>query len=209
MNVPRNVRRYAQDAHKRYAKELADMRERINERPGDFTGDRFVEHQAARILYYLYAEPLALDSDGNSAHSDEKLMDRINDARATAWRALRTRQLSMSGIEVVMQEIRGNAVRKFLSDLEFIDLEEELRAAEPLTGRALLDSLRAADNYKIVTADADPAVIGRERSMSASSVVHLFSVALETDEGRTVTGTRDRIECGELVAIREGSEGEQ
>ncbi|MFI0967146.1 hypothetical protein ACH4S8_38030 [Streptomyces sp. NPDC021080] len=206
MNVPKTVRTYAKDAHKRYATELQQMRERINERPGDFTADRFVEYQAARTLHFLYAEPLSLDDNGETSFDDEKLMDRINDARATAWRALRTRQHSMSGVEIVMQDIRREAVKKFLSDLEFIDLEAELQEAEPLTGRALLDTLRAADHYQIVRSDADPAALGRERSMSASSVVHLFSVALEHTEGATVTGTADRIECGELVALREGSE---
>jgi hypothetical protein len=209
MNVPRMVRKYAQAAHKRYAIELEQMRERINERPGDFTGDRFAEYYSARELYNRYAEPLVLDADGNSAHSDEKLMDRILDARASALRWLLQNKLPMSGIQVVTQQLAENAARKFLSDTAFVDLEEELKGAEPLTGRALLDTLRAADAYKVVTRDAE-ASANPERTMTASNVVHLFSVALEADEGRMVTGTADRIECGELVAIRENThEGEQ
>jgi hypothetical protein len=210
MNVPENVRRYARNAHKRYADERGKMRERINERPGDFTADRFVEYQAARALYNLYAEPLTLDADGNSAHTDEELMDRIHDARATALRSLRTNQLTMSGIEVVMQQVGMNAVSKFLSETEFVELMDE--EPEELSGRALLNTLRAADSYKIVTREAEGGTSRRaaDRIMSASNVFHLFSVALDADEGRTVTGTADRIECGELIAIRETTtEGEQ
>lgn len=125
MNVARTVRSYAKDAHKRYATELDQMRERINERPGDFTGDRFVTYAAARALYNLYAEPLALDADGNSPFDDEKVIDRITDTRRTQLKWLLTNKLDMSGIEIVMQQIGENAARKFLSNTEFVGLEDE------------------------------------------------------------------------------------
>lgn len=87
--------------------------------------------------------------------------------------------------------------------------EEAARAATaaeeepvPLTGRELLGSLRAADEYRIVTGDATADEIARARSMSASQVVHLFSIPM--DEGRTVTGTRDRITA---LTREDGSEG--
>ncbi|MEV7675034.1 hypothetical protein [Streptomyces sp. NPDC088752] len=119
------VRRYAQDAHKRYTAELAAMRERITDRPDDLTEDRFAEFYAARKHYNLYAEPLALDADGNSAFDDEKVMDRIHDARRSALRWLLQNKLPMSGISVVTQEIAQNEARRFLSNTDFVEMEGE------------------------------------------------------------------------------------
>jgi hypothetical protein len=118
------VRKYAQDAHKRYTTELEAMRERITERPADLTGDRFTEFHAARELYNLYAKPLALDAVGNSAYDDAKVLDRIEDARRTALRWLLTSKPPMSGVMVVEQQIAENEARRFLSQMQVLDMQE-------------------------------------------------------------------------------------
>ncbi|MFJ4902946.1 hypothetical protein [Streptomyces sp. NPDC088727] len=125
MNVPRMVRRYAQDAHKRYAAQLEQMRERITERPGDLTGDRFADFFAAQVFYNLYAKPLALDAVGNTSYNNEKLMDRITDARDTALRGLLRNSLPMSGIGVVTQQIQENETRRFLANMTVLDMVED------------------------------------------------------------------------------------
>ncbi|WP_331732092.1 hypothetical protein OG613_47425 (plasmid) [Streptomyces sp. NBC_00015] len=125
MNVPRLVRQYAQNAQKRHAAALSKLQKIISERPGEFTGDRFTEYHAARALYLIYAESLTLDAVGNSAYNDEQLMDHIRDARANELRALLRNKIDASGIDGVTQHIAENAVRKFLSNTECVDLEDE------------------------------------------------------------------------------------
>lgn len=186
MNVPRMVRKYAQDAHKRYTSALERVREILAERPGDFTGERFTKFYAARALYNIYNEPLALDAVGNTAFTDDQVVERIRAERAHALSWLLTSRPHGDAMHALTAKITEDETRRFLANTSFLDEEPE-----QLTGLELLESLRAADEYVITTADATLDEITRGRTMSASQVVHLFGIAL--DEGRTVTGTRDRI----------------
>jgi hypothetical protein len=125
MNVPRMVRKYAQEAHKRYAAALTGLQEIVNERPGDFTGDRFTEFTAARALYDIYNEPLALDAVGNTAFTDEQVLERIRAERTHALRWLLTSRPDGGGIHSVMQKIKEDETRRFLSNTDFVGMEDE------------------------------------------------------------------------------------
>lgn len=200
------IRKSAQEAYQRYMKALNTVREVAADRPGDFTGDRFTEFYAARVLYNIYCEPLALDAVGNSAFTDDQVLERIRAERTRALRWLLTSRPFGDSMHALTQKIVEDETRHFLSQTAFIDEESEL-----LTGRELLGSLRAVDHYKIVAAGADADAIARESCIvGAGEVAHLFSVAL--DGGRTVEGTRDRIisppdgDDG-LMAVRVDAEG--
>lgn len=200
------IRRYAQQAHKRYTAALEDSRKVLAERPGDFHADRFTSLYAAGVLYDIYNGSLALDAVGNSALSDSQIIERTRAERRTALRWLLMTRPGGDTMHAVTQKIREDEMRRFLSDTVFVDDEPE-----PLKGRELLDSLRAADRYKVVPLDADEDAIAREsRTMSASQIVHLFSVAM--DGGRAVGGTRERIVCpdsdGGTMAVRVDTEEE-
>lgn len=125
MDISGEVRACAQRAHKQYESQLQAMRERLTDRPDDLTGDRFAEFYAARELYGRYAKPLALNAVGNSDFNNEKLLDRIRDARQSALRWLLLSKLDNPGIHGVTQRIAENAARQFLSDTDFVGLEDD------------------------------------------------------------------------------------
>lgn len=125
MNVPRMVRKYAQDAHTRYMRALENVREMVTDRPGDFTGDRFTEFCAARAQYDIYNEPLALDAVGNTAFPDGKVVERIRAERTHAHRWLLTTHPDGGGIHSIMHKIKEDETRRFLSNTAFVDLEDE------------------------------------------------------------------------------------
>ncbi|MFE6000411.1 hypothetical protein ACFQ6C_26680 [Streptomyces sp. NPDC056454] len=125
MNVPRMVRKYAQDAHKSYVKELEVLQHGLSSRPSEIDASHFESFYAARVLYTLYAEPLALDAVGNTAYNDAKVMERITDARATQLRWLLQTKHDGGGMNAITLRLAENAARRFLSNTDFVDLEDE------------------------------------------------------------------------------------
>ncbi|MFD7835669.1 hypothetical protein [Streptomyces sp. NPDC059761] len=77
----------------------------------------------ARAKYVIYAEALSLDESGQSAFDDEKVIDRVTDARRTRTRYLLSNRPSNSGIYAVTEKASENAARQFLSDTDFVDFK--------------------------------------------------------------------------------------
>lgn len=108
------VRRYARNIHEEYTAKLENLRTVLAERPMELDGDHFVDFYGARALYSLYAEALSLDAVGNSAFSDDKVLDRIRDARASQLNWLITTRASNGGIYGLTQQIAENVARTFI-----------------------------------------------------------------------------------------------
>ncbi|MFH8483018.1 hypothetical protein [Streptomyces sp. NPDC018055] len=125
MNVPRMVRKYAQEAHNAYEKERETLQHGVTSRPLELDANHFESFYAARALYTLYAEPLALDDVGNTAYNDAKVMERIRDARATQLRWLLQSKRDGGGMNAITLRLAENAARRFLSNTDFVDLEDE------------------------------------------------------------------------------------
>jgi hypothetical protein len=115
------VRRYAKSAHKEYIARLDTMREILADRPMNLDGDHFTNFYTARALYALYSEALALNAVGGSDYSDDKVLDRIRDARTSQLRWLLTNKLVNGGMYGLTQQILENAARKFISDMTVIE----------------------------------------------------------------------------------------
>lgn len=125
MDIPQMVRHYAQRAHKDFKRQLDAYQDVTANRPMDLDDDHYAAFRSARASYLIYFNALALDAVGNTAFSDEKVVDRIRDARKSKLRWLMNNKLPLGGIPAATQQIEENAVRQFLSDTAFADTEGE------------------------------------------------------------------------------------
>ncbi|MGW9069245.1 hypothetical protein ACWGQT_07345 [Streptomyces yangpuensis] len=78
---------------------------------------------SARARYRIYAEALSLDATGQTKFDDEKVIDRITDARRTRTNYLLSNRPNNPGIYAVADKANENAARQFLADTAFIDSE--------------------------------------------------------------------------------------
>lgn len=114
------ARHYAREAHKNYLAKLNRLKEVLDERPMEADDRHLSDFLEARSLYSIYTEALALDAVGTTAFNDDKLLDRLADARVSQQRHLLLGKADNAGLFGLVQRINENATRRFLTDTAFV-----------------------------------------------------------------------------------------
>jgi hypothetical protein len=121
------VRTYAKNAAVAHAGQVSKLSTKLDTNPN--TVDVVQDFQAfmdTRALAVIYQETLNLDPAGSeSPYDDAKVIDRIQDKRASLIKWILQHKSPQSGLHAVHQHVTVEAAKKFVSDTYFIaDLDD-------------------------------------------------------------------------------------
>lgn len=120
-NPAANARTYAKSAHAAFSAARERLADLATNRPLDLDIQHHEAFIATRALYTIYNRAILVDDDGNSAYNDDRVIDRLVDARNSNERWLKQSKTLQSGLNQVEAHHAQEAARRFLSDTAFLD----------------------------------------------------------------------------------------
>ncbi|MEW2497446.1 hypothetical protein AB0942_28500 [Streptomyces nodosus] len=117
------ARTYAKSAHAAFSAACERLADLASNRPLDLDTQHHEAFIATRALFTIYNRAILLDDNGNSSYSDDRVIDRLMDARNSNARWLKQSKSLQSGLNQVEAHHAQEAARRFLSDTAFLDTD--------------------------------------------------------------------------------------